>query len=48
MEESGLGKFTDVFAQNEIIVETLCPLAEDDLKELGLPMPPIRSSMLPS
>ena len=36
----GLGKYVDVFAQNEITIEVLPELAEADLKELGLPLGP--------
>ena len=40
LAELGLGKYTRLFAENEITVEALPHLTEDDLKELGLPMGP--------
>ncbi|MEE8213493.1 MAG: AAA family ATPase, partial [Alphaproteobacteria bacterium] len=36
----GLGKYVDVFVENEITLDELPTLTEDDLKELGLPMGP--------
>ncbi len=36
----GLGKYAEVFADNEIGFAALPHLSEDDLKELGLPMGP--------
>ena len=40
LEELGLGKYADVFAENEIDLEAARYLSDDDLKELGLPMGP--------
>ena len=40
LAELGLGKYTGLFAENEITVEALPYLTENDLKELGLPMGP--------
>ncbi len=40
LEELGLGKYVDVFANNEIDLGDLPHLGEDDFKELGLPMGP--------
>ena len=37
-----LGKYADVFAENEITLADLPELAEDDLKEMGLPIGPRR------
>ena len=36
----GLGKYLDVFVENEISMASLRHLTEDDFKELGLPMGP--------
>ncbi len=36
----GLGKYADVFAENEITIDVLPELAEADLRELGLPLGP--------
>ena len=41
----GLAKYADVFAQNEIDLDTLRHLSDDDLKELGLPIGPRRKVM---
>ena len=38
----GLGKYADLFAENEITFDALLHLTEDDLKELGLPIGPRR------
>ncbi len=40
LDELGLGKYTDVFLDNEIDVADLPLLTEDRLRELGLPMGP--------
>ncbi len=40
LEELGLGKYANMFAENEITVDALPHLTQDDLKELGLPMGP--------
>ncbi len=40
LEVLGLGKYGDVFAENEIDFETLPRLDTEDLKELGLPIGP--------
>jgi class 3 adenylate cyclase len=42
LESIGLGKYTDVFAENEITFEALPHLTEHDLRELGLPVGPRR------
>jgi hypothetical protein len=41
----GLAKYADVFAQNEIDLDTVRHLSDDDLKELGLPIGPRRKVM---
>ena len=38
--ELGLGKYVEIFAENEIGFSALPHLREDDLKQLGLPMGP--------
>ncbi|MEX1181410.1 MAG: AAA family ATPase, partial [Cucumibacter sp.] len=38
----GLGKYADLFAENEITFDALLHLTEGDLKELGLPIGPRR------
>ncbi len=38
--ELGLGKYVEIFAENEIGFGALPHLREDDLRELGLPMGP--------
>ncbi|MEE8247047.1 MAG: adenylate/guanylate cyclase domain-containing protein, partial [Alphaproteobacteria bacterium] len=40
LQDLGLGKYAEVFADNEIGFTALPHLSEDDLKELGLPMGP--------
>ena len=40
LDERGLGKYADVFEENEIGVLDLPLLSDDDLRELGLPMGP--------
>ncbi len=40
LEELGLGKYANMFAENEITIDALPHLTQDDLKELGLPMGP--------
>jgi len=40
LEEIGLGKYIDVFAENEIDLDAAPHLSDDNLKELGLPMGP--------
>jgi class 3 adenylate cyclase/predicted ATPase len=40
LEELGLGKYGDVFVENEITPHEIHDLTDDDLKELGLPMGP--------
>ena len=40
MERLGLGKYNDVFAENEIDLEAARHLDDNDLKELRLPMGP--------
>ncbi len=40
LEELGLGKYGDVFVENEITQHEVHDLTDDDLKELGLPMGP--------
>jgi class 3 adenylate cyclase/tetratricopeptide (TPR) repeat protein len=42
LESLGLGRYTNVFAENEITFDALLHLTEDDLKELGLPIGPRR------
>ena len=42
LESLGLGKYADLFAENEINFDALQHLTEDDLKELGLPIGPRR------
>jgi hypothetical protein len=36
LEALGLGKYVDVFVENDVDLHTLPVLTEDDLKELGL------------
>lgn len=43
LEGLGLGKYANLFAENEITFDALLHLTEDDLKELGLPIGPRRS-----
>ena len=38
LEKFDLGKYTEVFADNEIDFRALPRLSEDDIKELGLPL----------
>lgn len=38
LERIGLGKYSEVFAENEIDFRALPRLSEEDLKELGLPI----------
>ena len=38
----GLGKYANLFAENEITLDALLHLTDDDLKELGLPIGPRR------
>ena len=40
LDDLGLGKYSDAFAENEIDMEAAKLLAEDDLERLGLPMGP--------
>ena len=40
LEKIGLGKYGDVFVENEITQHEINDLTDDDLKELGLPMGP--------
>ena len=40
LEDRGLGKYSDSFVQNEIVVSDLPFLSEADLEKLGLPMGP--------
>jgi class 3 adenylate cyclase len=40
LEQHGLGKYAQVFADNELTLEILPDLTEDDLRELDLPMGP--------
>ena len=40
-----LGKYADVFAENEITLGDLPELTEDDLKEMGLPIGPRRRAL---
>ena len=42
LEELGLGKYLDVFAENEIDLAAARHLSDDDLKELGLALGPRR------
>ena len=42
LERLGLGKYCEVFAENEIDFDTLPRLDTEDLKELGLPIGPVR------
>ena len=42
LQDLGLGKYVDVFAENEIDLDAAHYLSDDDLKELGLPMGPRR------
>lgn len=42
LEELGLGKYVDVFAENEIDLDAARHLSDDDLKELGLALGPRR------
>ena len=43
LEELELGKYAEVFAENEIDFRSLPRLSEEDLKELGLPLGARRS-----
>lgn len=36
LEEHGLGKYEEVFAENDINLDVRADLSEDDLKELGI------------
>jgi class 3 adenylate cyclase/predicted ATPase len=40
LDELGLGKYADVFAENEIELGDISHLTEEDLREIGLPMGP--------
>lgn len=42
LEELGLGKYGDVFVENEVGVRDLPDVTNEDLKELGLPLGPRR------
>ncbi len=42
LESLGLGRYANVFAENEITFEALPHLTQDDLKEIGLPVGPRR------
>jgi len=44
LAELGLSQHAPVFAENQIDFEVLPDLAEDDLRELGLPMGRAKSS----
>lgn len=46
LEELGLGKYGDVFVENEISVRDLPAITDDDLKELGLPLGPRRRILM--
>ena len=45
LEEIGLGKYGDVFVENEIDLDAAQHLEESDLTELGLPMGPRKKLM---
>lgn len=40
LEQNGLGKYADVFAENEIEFDVLPRLNDEDLREMGLPIGP--------
>ena len=40
LEQHGLGKYAEVFAENELTLAIIPELTENDLRELGLPMGP--------
>ena len=42
LDNLGLGKYVEVFAENEIDLDAVGLLSEEDFKELGLPMGPRR------
>ena len=42
LDNLGLTKYADVFAENEIDLDAVVLLSEEDFKELGLPMGPRR------
>ena len=42
LDNLGLSKYADEFAENEIDLEAVVMLSEEDFKELGLPMGPRR------
>ena len=42
LDNLGLSKYADVFAENEIDLDAVVLLSEEDFKELGLPMGPRR------
>ena len=42
LDNLGLSKYADVFAENEIDLDAVGLLSEEDFKELGLPMGPRR------
>jgi hypothetical protein len=46
LEGLGLGKYINLFAENEITFDALPHLTEDDLKELGLSVGPRIASTL--
>ncbi len=45
LEDLGLGRYTDVFAENEIDSTVLPDLSEADFEKIGIPMGP-RKKML--
>jgi len=45
LEQLRLGKYTDLFAENEIDFDAARDLSEEDLKELGIPMGPRKKLM---
>ena len=42
LDELGLGKYAQVFAENEVDVDAALHLSDDDLKDMGLPLGPRR------
>ena len=46
LEGLGLGKYSDVFVENEVQVSDLAGITLDDLKELGLPLGPRRRILI--
>ncbi len=40
LDELGLGKYTDVFAEHEVDLDVLPELEETDLEKIGIPLGP--------